>query len=59
MLMWHNHLQLHLQLKCVVTYDKKLACIHVAKFFPLDLDKNLLLNDVYMAMNINLNFFIN
>jgi len=27
--MWQDHLQLDLQLNCVVTYDKKLGCIHV------------------------------
>ncbi len=45
--MWHDHLQLDLQLKCVITYDKELKCIHVAKKIPLDLDNDYPLDDMY------------
>ncbi len=57
--MWHDHLQLHLQLKCVVAYDKKLECIHVAKNCSLDLDKYCPLNDVHVVINDNINFYNN
>jgi hypothetical protein len=41
--MWHDHLQLDLQLKCVVTYDNELRCTHMAKICPLD--------DVHVIVN--------
>jgi hypothetical protein len=40
-----------LLLKCVVTYDKKLGCIHMKKNCPLDLDKVFPQNDVHMEIN--------
>jgi len=59
MLMWYDHSQLHLLLKCIVTYDKKLGCIHVTKICPLDLDKDCPLNDVHVVINNNLNSYNN
>jgi len=46
--MWHNHLQLDLQLKCVMTYDNEVKCTHAAKICPLDLDKYCPLDDVHV-----------
>jgi hypothetical protein len=45
--MWHDHLQLDLRIKCVVTYDKELGCIHMTKNCQLDLDKVCPQNDVH------------